>query len=210
MRLAVHAALALLASAGCEQILGINDLSVGSGGSGEHPDAAPHDGPGATVDGSKCSAASSYTPSFGASQQAVLEGGDPPEFTQRIQWNGNLSTSPMAALQLEMVGGGDTNTPDWPTMLGPIGELDLHNATDAVVLLLANFNNGTPQDIYLAEQGTLSVSDADATLGGKVDGIMANLTLVHVDAEGSGFVADPDGCVTTIDNAAFSTTVSGM
>jgi len=174
-----------------------------------------HDGPGSgsgTDAAAACAAATTY-PGTTQNQMSFKEAGDtatPPAFTQRLEWGGAQTDN--SILDLIVVGGGGaTNTPDWPTALGPATNVDVGSAaTDAgyaILFITGAGSAATISDIYLSDVGTLNVTAADgATVGKSFAGNASGLTMDRYLLDGSGNITGPanDGCTSAISTTTFA------
>jgi hypothetical protein len=155
-----------------------------------------------------CPVELSYSSFLAAGQSAVNLGSGGSAYSQALQWQGNLSASP----QIEVIvtiygGGGNSSTPDWPSMLGPNSAVPVVGRTspDAYVNLFATNPTVSGSDVdFSGVEGTLDVTSADdQTLAAT----LSNITFLQGTFDTSGnFTATPGGCTSTL-TASFSTTV---
>jgi hypothetical protein len=146
----------------------------------------------------------SYAITFDDTNSGEINGGaDIQGFSQHNVFVGFLGSDDAApAIQVDIVGGaGATNSPDWPTNLGPKNNIDITMAKDVQVAI---YVNGIDTPEYLAASGTLNVTAASNTDGQTFSGTITNLTMVHVDINGNQASPDPDGCQTTFANLSWS------
>lgn len=184
-------------------------VACGGNSGGKKPDAKIilSDSKGADAKG--CSAAASYTPSFGSQNQAALNYGSGSGYTEDLLWQGELSAAPAAFMGFEVLsGGGSANTPDWPTgNVSPKSGIDLASANaqkDAFMYIGANLDgSGRAQDIYLATAGIVNITQAGGT-GSNFAGNASGLEFTHVDIGSSSITPNPDGCTTSIASMSWS------
>lgn len=113
---------------------------------------------------------------------------------------GSADTDPV--IQVDIVGGaGATNSPDWPTTLGPKSGINVQTAKDIQVAI---YVNGQQEPAYLAAGGTMNITAASNTTGQNFAGNITGLTMVHVDINGTDVTQDPDMCQTTFANLTWS------
>jgi hypothetical protein len=188
--------------------------SGGGGGGGGHIDANKHDDSGSAAD---CVALSSYSPTFtstteGAQEQGSGSGDLAGLYTQSLLWQGALGSAEADGfISVEIFGGGGgSNTPDWPTTLGPDSDVSLVTSTvDAGAFLGVDLNgSGQAQDIYFSTAGTLDVTAASGSAGGTFSGSISDATFTFGSFNNAGtFVPDPSGCASTISSLSFTATI---
>jgi hypothetical protein len=152
-----------------------------------------------------CAVMSSYNITFDMNNSAEINGGSDvtgfPHHNVFVGGLGSAQTDPQ--VQVDIVGGaGATNSPDWPTNLGPKTGLDLSTALKDVQVAI--YVNGQQLPAYLATAGTLNVTAASNNTGSNFAGNITGLTLTHVDISGNMATPDPDGCKTTFANLTWS------
>ena len=158
-----------------------------------------------------CTASSSYSPTFGGSdQQASTDGSGSAQNT--IQYAGKLNTDASPdLLDLELYKGFGAFTagitPKSVTITG--AEADYASCGACVLILTDLHSNGSGgaaiTDSYMASGGTLNLTSTTGTL----TGTLSNIQTRHVDIaqDGSGNITDPDdadGCKSDIASASFS------
>lgn len=142
---------------------------------------------------------------------AINHGSGGSNYSDNLQWQGLVQSSPEQFLDLEAYSGGGSGsggTPDWPSgNVTPKSNIDLATAPDAYIILGANVDSsGTAQDIYLSIAGTLNITSTTTNFAGSVSGLMVQ----HVDITSGGISADPDGCMASFGNFSFNHTISQM
>lgn len=160
-----------------------------------------------------CSAAASYSVTFGSNNSGAYNNGSGSGYTENLQWQGALSSAPQAFLDLEAYSGGGSGsggTPDWPTgNVSPKSGLDFSSPTlaDVYMLIGANLNgSGQAQDLYLATAGILNITQAGGT-GSNFAGNANGLEFTHIVISGGQIMQAPDGCMSSISSMSFSSPI---
>ena len=186
---------------------------VACGGGSKTPDAGVKLKADAAVDAKPCSAMASYNPGSTWTYQGAEDDGSGSGYTEYLQWQGGLSSTPDVFLDVIALSGDGTGsgcTAEWPSgNVTAKNGIDLSMACDALVIVGANIVNNQAMDLYPALSGTLNVTAAGVT-GGTFTGTLSNVMLQHYDyVAGTGFtMADPDNCMTEITSASFTASIT--
>jgi hypothetical protein len=184
---------------------------VACGGSSAKPDSGVKLQPDAAVDAKPCAAKATYgTPSFGSAQVAE-DFGSGSGITEDLLWQGGLGSD--AFISMEMVSGGGSNTPDWPTgNISAKSDIDIVTAenTDMLMFVGTNINgSGIAQDLYLAMSGTLNVTSAGG-VGSNFAATTNAISFQHCDSTGQGFScpAAADSCMSAVDGLTMNVNIT--
>lgn len=154
-----------------------------------------------TFSGSSCTAT--------AGTECAFTEGSGSGYTQDIEWQATIAGTGSAVqyFSLDIFGGGGaTDTPDWPTAVGPASNVNVSNGDVSLIIGTDVNGSGQPGVIYAAIGGTLTVTAASATAGQTFSGSFSNVMLQHYDFPQTGNpTPDPDGCKTMLtDTVSFS------
>lgn len=149
-----------------------------------------------------CAVMASYSPTFTTSNSAAINAGSDATFPQHNVFVGLLgATQSDPVLQIDILGGAGSASPDWPTNLGSASNINVATAKDVQVAIFAGSDGSI---VYLGTAGTLNVTAASKTTGQTFSGTLAGAQFEHVDISGNQASPDPDGCMSAIANVSFT------